>query len=177
MESIIVYGSCYGSAEKYAAELSVRTGIRAESFKTAVIPAECDAVVFIGSLYAGGAKGLKETVSKLKNVRWQKLIVCTVGLSDPDDSTNASNIRKGVLALLPAEWHEKAEIFHLRGGIDYSRLHFLHRLMMKLLYKNALKIPEEKRTAEVKAMIETYGAKVDFIDFSRLDAVCAALNG
>ena len=26
MESIIVYGSCYGSAEKYAAELSVRTG-------------------------------------------------------------------------------------------------------------------------------------------------------
>ena len=114
MESIIVYGSCYGSAEKYAAELSVRTGIRAESFKTAVIP---------------------------------------------------------------AEWHEKAEIFHLRGGIDYSCLHFLHRLMMKLLYKNALKIPEEKRTAEVKAMIETYGAKVDFIDFSRLAAVCAALNG
>lgn len=79
--------------------------------------------------------------------------------------------------MLPAEWHEKAEIFHLRGGIDYSCLHFLHRLMMKLLYKNALKIPEEKRTAEVKAMIETYGAKVDFIDFSRLDAVCAALNG
>ena len=97
MESIIVYGSCYGSAEKYAAELSVRTGIRAESFKTAVIPAECDAVVFIDSLYAGGAKGLKETVSKLKNVRWQKLIVCTVGLSDPDDSTNAANIRKEFL--------------------------------------------------------------------------------
>ena len=59
MESIIVYGSCYGSAEKYAAELSVRTGIRAESFKTAVIPAECDAGGISGSRNAGGAKGIK----------------------------------------------------------------------------------------------------------------------
>ncbi|WP_178842557.1 flavodoxin domain-containing protein [uncultured Treponema sp.] len=176
MESIIVYGSCYGSAEKYAKELSSRTGICAEPFGTAVIPAECDAVVFIGSLYAGGAKGLKETVSKLKNVRWQKLIVCTVGLSDPDDSTNVANIRKGLAALIPAEWFEKAKVFHLRGGIDYSRLHFFHRVLMKLLYKSVVKIPEEKRTAEEKAMIETYGSKVDFVDFSRLDAVCEAVK-
>lgn len=44
--------------------------------------------------------------------------------------------------------------------------------MMKMLYKSALKIPEEKRTAEIKAMIETYGTKVDFVDFSKLDALC-----
>ena len=172
MESIIVYGSEYGCAKKYAEELSVRTGILAVSFKTAVIPAECDTIVFIGGLYAGGAKGLKETVLKLKTVRWKKLMVCTVGLSDPEDSTNVKNIRKILAALIPAEWYEKARIFHLRGGIDYSRLHFIHRVMMKMLYKSALKIPEEKRTAEIKAMIETYGTKVDFVDFSKLDALC-----
>ena len=45
-------------------------------------------------------------------------------------------------------------------------------VMMKMLYKSALKIPEEKRTAEIKAMIETYGTKVDFVDFSKLEALC-----
>lgn len=55
-------------------------------------------------------------------------------------------------------------------------MHFFHRVVMKLLYKSVVKIPEEKRTAEVKAMIETYGSKVDFVDFSRLDAVCEAVK-
>ena len=32
-------------------------------------------------------------------------------------------------------------------------MHFFYRVMMKRLYKSVVKIPEEKRTAEVKAMI------------------------
>lgn len=40
---------------------------------------------------------------------------------------------------------------------------------MKLLYNAIKNIPEEKQTAENKAMIETYNKKVDFIDFSSLD--------
>jgi len=35
--------------------------------------------------------------------------------------------------------------------------------MMSLLYKNAKRLPEEKKTAEVKAMIETYNKKVNFV--------------
>ena len=34
---------------------------------------------------------------------------------------------------------------------------------MSLLYKNAKRLPEEKKTAEVKAMIETYNKKVNFV--------------
>ena len=42
---------------------------------------------------------------------------------------------------------------------------------MKLLYNAIKNIPEEKQTAENKAMIETYNKKVDFIDFSSLDEI------
>ena len=42
---------------------------------------------------------------------------------------------------------------------------------MKLLYNATKNIPEEKQTAENKAMIETYNKKVDFIDFSSLDEI------
>ena len=42
---------------------------------------------------------------------------------------------------------------------------------MGLLYKKAVKLPEEKKTAEVKAMIETYNKKVDFVNFDSLTAI------
>ncbi len=61
--------------------------------------------------------------------------------------------------------------FHLRGGIDYAKLNFAHKTIMKLLYNAIKNIPEEKQTAENKAMIETYNKKVDFIDFSSLDEI------
>ncbi len=32
-------------------------------------------------------------------------------------------------------------------------------------------VPEEKKTAEIKAMIETYNKKVDFVNFDSLTAI------
>ena len=59
--------------------------------------------------------------------------------------------------------------------IDYSRLNFSHKTMMKLLYTKAKRMPEKKKNAEVRAMIETYGKQVDFVDFSKLDVIEQAL--
>ncbi len=43
--------------------------------------------------------------------------------------------------------------------------------MMKLLYNAVKNLPNEKQTAEDRAMIETYNKKVNFIDFSSLDEI------
>ena len=59
----------------------------------------------------------------------------------------------------------------MRGGIDYSKLNFAHKTMMKLLYNAVKNLPKEKQTAEDRAMIETYNKKVNFIDFSGLDKI------
>ena len=40
---------------------------------------------------------------------------------------------------------------------------------MGLLYKKAVGLPEERKTAEIKAMIETYNKKVNFVDFESLN--------
>lgn len=72
---------------------------------------------------------------------------------------------------LSKEVFEQAHILHVRGGIDYACLGFKHRTMMAMLYKKAKGLPEEKKTAEVRAMIETYNRKVDFIDLDRLDEI------
>ena len=51
------------------------------------------------------------------------------------------------------------------------RLYLLQIQSLGLLYKKAVGLPEEKKTAEVKAMIETYNKKVDFVDFDSLTAI------
>ena len=67
-------------------------------------------------------------------------------------------------------------LFHLRGGIDYSRLNPIHRAMMTLLYNKARRLPEEKKTAETRAMIETFNQKVDFVDFDSLRPIVEAVG-
>ena len=171
MNNIIIYGSHYGTTKKYAEELSRRTNIEVISFENVEEINDYDNIIYLGGLYAGGVLGMSKTIKKLNNISNKKIIIATVGLSDPTDETNKNNIRNNIKSQIPKEIFEKAKIFHLRGGIDYSKLNFAHRTMMKLLYNAVKNLPEEKQTAENRAMIETYNKKVDFIDFSSLDQI------
>ena len=172
MNSIIVYGSHYGTTKQYAEELSKRTNIKAISFKKFNQQInDYDNIIYLGALYAGGVLGMSKTLKKLNNISNKKILIATVGLSDPTDEVNKSNIRNNIKNQIPKEVLEKAKIFHLRGGIDYSKLNFAHKTMMKLLYNAVKNLPNEKQTAEDRAMIETYNKKVNFIDFSSLDKV------
>lgn len=170
-DKIVIYGSQYGSAEKYAKELSSRLGCEAVRFEDAGDINACTTIIYIGSLYAGGVQGMKKTLKRLEGIENKKLIIATVGLADPADRENVEHIRNSMKNQLPSELYESARIFHLRGAIDYSRLGFLHKKMMGLLCKKAANLPEEKKNAEVRAMLETYNKKVDFIDYGTLEPI------
>lgn len=114
---------------------------------------------------------MKRTFRDLQNITDKKILIITVGLADPYDKENTENIRIGIKKQLSAEVYDNAVFFHLRGGIDYSRLNFKHKTMMSLLYRKAINLPKEKKTAEVQAMIETYNKQVNFIDFNELDSI------
>ena len=159
MNNIIIYGSHYGTTKQYAEELSRRTNIEVISFENVEEINDYDNIIYLGGLYAGGVLGMSKTIKKLNNISNKKIIIATVGLSDPTDEINKNNIRNNIKSQIPKEIFEKAKIFHLRGGIDYSKLNFAHRTMMKLLYNAVKNLPEEKQTAENRAMIETYNKK------------------
>lgn len=169
MKTLITYGSQYGTTQKYAEEFSKLTGFTAVSFDEIKDLSGYDAVVHFGGLYAGGVKGLKNVVKAMANNT--KFVIATVGLADVSDKENTDNIKKSLERQLPKNILSNVTVFHLRGGIDYSNLNFKHKTMMKLLYNKAKKIPDEKKTADVKAMIETYNSEVDFIDFSALNPI------
>ena len=174
MKTLILYGSQYGTTKRYADELSRLTGLPAVSYEKAPDLAGCEQIVYLGGLYAGGVKGLKQAVKKFP--AGVRLILVTVGLADVQDEQNIENIRRSVHRQLPAEVLQNTAFFHLRGGIDYGKLSLPHRTMMTLLYNHARKLPPEQQNAETKAMIETFGTKVDFVDVAALGPVAAAIE-
>ena len=177
MEHIIVYGSQYGSARRYAEKLSERINIPAVSYKKARDLSGMKTMIYLGSLYAGGVLGLTKTLLGLSTRDGFKLILVTVGLSDPNEPENRDNIRASLRRQLSSGLLDQAKVFHLRGGIDYQKLSFGHRVMMKLLYQSLHQTPPEEQTAENRAFIETYGKQVDFTDFSALEPIIGEFQG
>ena len=172
-KQIIIYGSQYGSTKRYAEHLSETTGIEVVDYKKAKNIEGFDRIIFMGGLYAGGVLGLKKTVGKMTD--HQELIIITVGVTDPNETEYFSEIRKSIKAKIPANLYNEEKIFHLRGAIDYSQLDLKHRFMMSMFHKMVLKMPESQRTADAKAMLETYGKQMDFIDFKALEQITSQL--
>ena len=173
MNTVIIYGSQYGTTKRYAEKFAEMTDLPIINFEDIENLEKYERVVYFGALYAGGVKGLKNTIKKLSPNT--KLVIVTVGLADVCDEKNISNIRNSIRKQAPEYFFKKASIFHLRGGIDYQKLSFKHKMMMKLLYNKAKNMPEEKKTAEVRAMVETYNSKVDFVDFSCLEQIAESI--
>ena len=166
MGALIIYGSQYG--------FSQMTGIPCTNYEELKDLAGYDKVIHFGGLYAGGVKGLKDTLKALPD--GAKLIIVTVGLADVHDKENTDNIKKSIRKQVPERLYNEVAIFHLRGGIDYKKLNLRHRAMMTLLYNKAKHLPEEEKTAELRAMIETFNSEVDFVDYDTLEPIAEGIN-
>lgn len=59
---------------------------------------------------------------------------------------------------------KRLQLFHLQGGIDYSRLSFVHKSMMSMLRKMLLKKETGELRDEERQILETYGTCIDFTD-------------
>lgn len=170
----IVYGSHYGTTERYAQELSRRVGIPAVDYRKMGEISSQNTVIYLGGLYAGGLVGLKKSLPKLKTAA--NLIVVTVGLADPEEEENVQYIRASVTKQLGEELTAKTTFIHLRGGIDYGKLNMLHRTMMRMLYSQIKKKPVDQLSEEDQELIATYGKKVDFTDLSSVEKIQALLK-
>ena len=126
----------------------------------------------MGALFAGSVLGLKKFAAA---ITCQELIVITVGLVDTQDGENIRYIRNNIKSQIPAHLYDEDKIFHLRVAIDYSTMGLKHKLMMKFMHGKLARMPEEELNAESKIILETYGKKVDYVDFDSLQPIVSIL--
>ena len=115
MKSVILYGSRYGSARRYAQELSKQTDIPAVSYQEAPPLSKLETIVYIGALYAGGVLGLTKTLRRQSFGEHQRLVIVTVGLADPDILQNRENIQNALQKQIPAQLYGRAAVFPSAG--------------------------------------------------------------
>ena len=172
-KSIIIYGSQYGTTENYAKELGKQTGIEVLSFQNVKTLNEYEQVVYFGGLYAGSVKGLKQTMKMVP--KGVKVLIVTVGLAS-DREENMPHIQNAIQKQVSPELLERAECFHLRGGIDYKKLSFKHKMMMAAMCQALKAKPVEKRSDDDVVIIESYNKKVDFTDFTKLEPIIQVIQ-
>lgn len=165
-QTIVIYKSKYGFTKHYAHWIAQalscpvysRKEIRSSDLR------QYDTVIYGGGLYAGGISGISFLTRNYALLKDKNVVLFTCGLADPADKNNVRHIREGLSKSLSPEMMDAFQIFHLRGGIDYSRLTLLHKTMMAMLRKSMLKKDPADLNEEARLMLDTYGKAVDFSD-------------
>ena len=155
----VIYKSKYGSTKQYAewiADELNATLFEAVSVKPSQL-LDFDTVIYGGGLYASGINGVKLVIKNPCKL----LVVFTVGAADPNTTDYSEILHKN----FTQEFLQKIKVFHLHGGIDYTRLTSIHKIMMAMVKRTRVdNKPQEKRTGEDKIFLETYGKEFDYKD-------------
>lgn len=154
MNTIVTYKSNTGFTKKYAEWI-------AEALSCEAIPVErakeldlsrYDALIFGGWFFAGSVKGLKELREKLRAFKGRKAVFVTGSM--PPEAPEAA---QALNAVFTEEEHKNTGIFYLRGGLNLSRMGFVHKMMMKMMSK-MMKKQKGADSPEYKAVSQSYDA-------------------
>jgi len=172
-KTLVIYNSKYGHTKKYAQWLAEELKADICEGKKLKIDRLNDysTIVFGSSLYAGTNKAAKFIVQFFEEIRDKKVVLFTCGYTDVSNESSIVGRNKALDKVITPEIRRKIGIFHVRGGIDYDNLSFLHKIMMKMPYSQIKKKPENERTNEDRELLATYCQKIDFSDKKMLEPI------
>ena len=164
MRILVTYASKYGTTKRYAQWIAedLACDLRDSREVNAELLKSYDILIHGGGLYAGGLSGIQTIVKNYDAISNKRIILFSCGLADPEDPENVAHIEAGLEKVLTPEMREKIRQFHLRGGIDYSRLGLTHKAMMAMIRTVMLKKGYDNLRSEDQMMLDTYGGTVDF---------------
>jgi len=170
-KTIIIYDSKYGHTKQYAHWLAeeLNADICEAKKKDVNTFNDYDTIIFGSSLYAGRSKAALLVLKHFKKIQYKKVVLFTCGIADLSKESNIININKALDKVITPEIRSRIAIFYLRGGIDSERLSFLHKTMLKMVYSQLSKKPEQELTDEHRDLLATYGKKIDFSDKKMLE--------
>lgn len=159
--TLILYKSKYGAAEKYARMLAEKLGaallenkkLRPEQLKP------FDAIIYCGGIYAGGVAGITLLRKNAALLNGKKVAVLAVGASPYDDKAIAQ-VKAQNLAGLP----EGTALFYGRGAWDESVMTAGDRLLCGMLKKMIAKKDPAAMEPLEQALLEIMGKKCSWVD-------------
>ncbi len=177
MKTIIIYKSKYGSAKQYALWLAEALECSASQCSAAQCSAsqctvkkvediqqsdlmDSDVVIYVGSLYASSVLGFKQLEKHWDILQQKKLLLCMVGMTNPAEQ---EKYQQSFEFNVPEQYRENVKFFALRGNQLFSKMSFIHRVMMKVPKSMTEKIPVEQRSEDDKHFLEHFGEDIYYV--------------
>lgn len=172
LNPIVLYSSNYGATRRYASWIAkslTSKGFNCEARALTEINSGDldghDVVIYGGGLYMGKLNGVKKLVKLAGVLRGKKLVIFTVGVTDPSTCNNRELTSAEARILFPADIQENMKFFPLRGALDFSKLKFSHRFVLKSLVKALAKQPASDGPDAPNSIISrAYSSPVNFVE-------------
>ncbi len=178
-KAIVVYSSKHGSTEKYAKWIAEALQCKAMNRKevSATTLAEYDTIIYGGGLYAGMVNGfgfIKNNIDALKDKR---LVLFTVGLTNPSVEENQTMINEGLRNQMTAEMRDRIQVFMLRGNIERSKLGFFEKLILNMVKKSAKGKKDSELTSRDRDILALDDNNINFVDRAAISPIVDFVNG
>lgn len=170
MRAIVVYNSKTGFTRKYAEWIAQELGCKAMSVKQANY-SDCDVVLYGGWIMANKIAGLDKIKSN-QTIRAKKLIVYATGLTGMSDTEEIEKIKN---ANLTASEQKEIPFYYFEGGINYEKMGFLSKSMLKMLYQSLAK--KQDRTENETNMMKSLESSVDHSDRANIKQLIDYVKG
>jgi len=162
-KTAVLFKSHYGATKLYAQHIAQSLGADLYDLgkEKKVDFEKYDTLVYGGGIYAGSLNGLKRLIKNAEKLKGKSLIVFSVGLGDPTVASQAHTIINSINKALPKELMERTHIFSFRGSLEWNKMSFMHRTMMKMLNSMLKKKKQEDLTDEDRDTLANFGKDVD----------------
>ena len=170
MRTIVVHRSKYGHTRSYAEWLAESLGADAAEVGETPSLTDYDVAVLLAPIYMGKMPGVAPFFERAASSPATVLLGATVGGSDPATDEGRASIEAAIDRAVPDELKPRIEWFHLRGGLDYPRMSFVDRILMRYPLSQMRK--QQRERGETPTPIrETMKSVVDFRERAALDPI------
>lgn len=157
MKTIVIYNSRTGFTERYGKWIAQELGCKAVSYKE-ITPEqwkENEMIIYGGGIMAGKISGW-DKVKIRPEMKNKRIIVYAVGAAPMNAQEVLEKIKNDNLT---EEEQKEISFFYFEGGINYEKMGFLPKLILKTMYKS-MKNKKEK-TEEETEMVRLFEKSSD----------------
>ncbi len=153
MKTIIIYSSKYGITKKYAYEIQARLNcdISVDTVFDVNDFLEYDIIIYGGRLTMGKIQGFKLIYDNFELIKNKKIYLFFVGIY-----SEFNTISEIIDNNLDSEMKKVIDFSYFKGAYDYNRLSTLHKIVMQVCIRLAIKHykqhPSENLEEEITRM-------------------------
>lgn len=160
MKAVVIYNSETGFTEKYAKWISEELGCEAIAFSNAKNKeySSFDIILFGSWCHAGSIREIDWFKVLMNNNPKKKYVVFAVGASPSENPQIEPTLERNI----PEEYEKMCKAFYCPGGLNYGKMSFKHRMMMKMFAK--MMAGKKDKTKDEEIMAEMIGKDYDITD-------------